>query len=137
MPFRNPRMFAGMFRLLWRLVRDSTSNKWVSRICTDNTPPHARINTLFFVRALHMCDHVAQDVWRASKVILSSVMTVLNIPSTPFPPIFSSPTTSLTPPTPTPTPLTGIRLNPCAASLGDGLLGHLAGPIPNAGYVPL
>ena len=51
-------------------------------------------------------------------------MSSLNIPSTPFPPTFSSPTTSLT-------PLTGIRLKTSAASLGDGLPGHLAGPIPN------
>ena len=57
-------------------------------------------------------------------------------PFNPFPPFFSSPTTSLTPPTTSPGPLTGIRLNPCAASLGDGLPGHLAGPIPNTRYEP-
>ena len=28
------------------------------------------------------------------------------------------------------------RLNPCAAPLGDGLSGRLAGPIPNTGYEP-
>ena len=31
----------------------------------------------------------------------------------------------------TPTPLTGIRLNPCATSLCGGPSGHLADPIPN------
>ena len=54
-PFRNPRMLAGMFRLLWRFVRDSTSNKLVSRICTDNTPPHAHKHIFFSARFAH--DH--------------------------------------------------------------------------------
>ena len=31
-PFKNPRMLAGMFRLPWRLVRNSTSNKLTSNI---------------------------------------------------------------------------------------------------------
>ena len=31
-PFKKPRMLAGMFRLPWRLVRNSTSNKLVSRM---------------------------------------------------------------------------------------------------------
>ena len=53
--------------------------------CTDNTPPHARISTLFSVRTLHVITRVAQDILRASKVMLSSVMSLLNIPSTPFP----------------------------------------------------
>ena len=38
-------------------------------------------------------------------------------------------TTSLMSPTILATPLTGIRSNPCATSIGDGLLGHLASPI--------
>ena len=39
-------------------------------------------------------------------------MSLLNVPSTPFLLIFSSPAASLTPPTASLTPLTGIRLNP-------------------------
>ena len=35
-----------------------------------------------------------------------------------------------------PTPLTGIKLNPCATPLWGGPSGHLAGPIPNTGYEP-
>ena len=31
---------------------------------------------------------------------------------------------------------TGIRLNPCATSLRNGLSGRLPGPIPNTGYEP-
>ena len=95
--------------------------RWCSS-CTDNTSAHARAQAHFSQCALFL---------RASKVILSSVVSLLNTPSNPFPHIFSSPTTSPTPPTTSPTPLTGIRLTPCAASLGDGLPGHLAGPIPN------
>ena len=40
------------------------------------------------------------------------------------------------PPTASPTPLTGIRLNPCATPLWGGPSGHLADPIPNAVYEP-
>ena len=51
----------------------------------------------------------------------------------PFPPNFSSPTASLTPPTASPTPLTGIGVNPCATPLWGGPSGHLADPIPDTG----
>ena len=63
-------------------------------------------------------------------------MSLLNVPSNPFPPIFSSLASSLTPPTAPPTPLTGIRLNPCATPLWGGPSGHLADPIPDTGYEP-
>ena len=56
-------------------------------------------------------------------------MSLLNVPSTPFPPIFSSPTASLT-------LLTGIRLNPCATPLWGGPSGRLADPTRNTGYEP-
>ena len=56
-------------------------------------------------------------------------MSLLSVPSTPFPPIFSSPTT-------TPTPLTGLRLTPCATPLWGGPPGHLADPTPNIGSEP-
>ena len=56
-------------------------------------------------------------------------MSLLNVPSTPFPLVFSPSTT-------TPTPLTGIRLNPCATPLSGGPSGHLADPTPNTGYEP-
>ena len=56
-------------------------------------------------------------------------MSLLNVPSTPFPPVFSPSTT-------TPAPLTGIRLNPCATPLWGGPSGHLADPTPNTGYEP-
>ena len=55
----------------------------------QTTSPHVRISTLFFsVRTLHVITRVAQDILRASKVSLSSVMSLLNIPSTPFTPYF-------------------------------------------------
>ena len=57
------------------------------------------------------------------------VMSLLNVPSTPFPPVFS-------PSTATPTPLTGIRLNPCATPLWGGPSGHLSDPTPNTGHEP-
>ena len=50
--------------------------------------------------------------------------------------ILSSLTATLTPPTASPTPLTGIRLNPCATPLWGGPSGHLADPIPSTGYEP-
>ena len=58
------------------------------------------------------------------KVISSLVMSLSNVPSTAFPLIFSSPTT-------TQTPLTGIRLNPCPTLLCGGPSGHLASPTSN------
>ena len=55
----------------------------------------------------------------ASKIIALLVMSLLNVPSIPFPFIFSSPATSLTTP--------GYRLEsdqtPCATPLGSGLIG--------------
>ena len=52
-----------------------------------------------------------------ASTVIPSLVTLLTVPSTPFPPIFSSPTASLTPLTASLTPLTGIRLNPCATLL--------------------
>ena len=63
-------------------------------------------------------------------------MCLLNVPSTSFPPVTSSPTASLTPPTASQTPLTGIRLNPCATPFRSGRSGHLASPISYTGYEP-
>ena len=63
-------------------------------------------------------------------------MSLLNVRSNPFLPIFLTPTASLTPPTASPTPLTGIRLTPCATPLWSGPSGHLADPIPNTGHEP-
>ena len=68
---------------------------------------------------------------RASKIIPSSVMSLLGVPLTPFLPVFSSPSTAQTTPATSPAQSTGIRLHPCATPLGDGLSGRLAGPIPN------
>ena len=48
---------------------------------------------------------------------------------TPFPPVFTSSTT-------TPTSLTGSRLNPCVTPLWSGPSGDLADPTPNTGYEP-
>ena len=59
-----------------------------------------------------------------------TVMSLLNVPSTPFPPIFSPPATSLPTPILSPSLSAGIRPHPCATSLGDGLPGRLANPIP-------
>ena len=72
----------------------------------------------------------------ASKVIPSLVMSLLNVPSTPCPPIFSSPTATLTPLTASPTPLTGIWSNPCVTLFVDEPSGHLADSIPNTDYEP-
>ena len=105
--------------------------------CTDkhlNRMAHTRI--FFSLRTLPR--QMWWHVWlkslticlRASKIISSLVMSLLNVPSIVFPPIFSSPAASLTPPTAWPTPLTGIRLNPCATPLWRGPSGHLVDPIP-------
>ena len=57
-------------------------------------------------------------------------MSLLGVPEfSAFPPVLLS---SLTPPT----PLTGIRLNPCATPLWSGPSGHEADPTPNKGYEP-
>ena len=68
---------------------------------------------------------------RASEIMLSSVMSLLGVHSTPLLPVFSSPSTAQTTPATSPALSTGIRLHPCATPLGDGLSGRLAGPIPN------
>ena len=70
------------------------------------------------------------------KILLSSVMSVLNIPSTPFPPIFSSLATSQTTPTVTPALSTGSRPQPCATLLVRELSGDLANSSPNTSYEP-
>ena len=65
-----------------------------------------------------------------SKVIPSATMPLLGVPEfTSFLPVFALATT-------TPTPRTGIRLNPCATPLWGGPSGHLADPTPNTGYEP-
>ena len=96
--------------------------------------PH-RTHTRALLLAAHtMCDlHVWLKVLTilcvSRKVISSLVMSLLNVPSTPFPLVFSPSTT-------TPTPLTGIRLNPRATPLWGGPSGHLADPTPSTGYEP-
>ena len=64
------------------------------------------------------------------KVISSLVMSLLNVPWTPIPPILSSPTT-------TPTPPTGRnQTGPVRDSaLGGGPSGHLADPAPKFSFV--
>ena len=57
-------------------------------------------------------------------------MSLLGVPEfTPFLPVFTSSTT-------TPTPMTGIRLNPCATPFWGGPPGYEADPPPNTGYEP-
>ena len=70
------------------------------------------------------------------KIIPSPVMRCGSVPSTPILPMFSSSYTSHTTPATSPALSTGIRFNPCATPLGDGLSGRSAGPIPNTGYEP-
>ena len=97
----------------------------------------ARADKHTFLSAHFARDHTCGSRHFAClKSHLSSVMSLLNIPSNPFLPILSSLATSLTTPPASQTPLIGIRLNPCAISLEDGLSGRQAGPIPNTGYEP-
>ena len=85
----------------------------------------------FSLRTPHVITRLAQEpddslcAWK----IITLVMSLLDVPSTPFPPIFSPPTT-------TPTPLTGIRRDPSATPLWGGPSGHRADPTPNTGYEP-
>ena len=85
------------------------------------TPHRTHTRALFLVA--HAC---ARQMWShvwikglticlcvCPKVISPQVMSLLNVPSTLFPPIFSSPTASLKPPAASPTLSTGIRPNPC------------------------
>ena len=55
---------------------------------------------------------------------------------TTFPFLKENGKTSITSSSTTPTPLTGIRLNPCVTPLWSGPSGHLADPTPNTGYEP-
>ena len=100
--------------------------------CTDNTSPYA--HTRIFFAAHATCDHTfGSRAWRFSVCLEKSHFIIgrvfVECSFDPFPPIFSSPPT-------TPTPLTGIRLNPCATPLWGGPSGHLADPTPNTGYGP-
>ena len=107
--------------------------------CTDNTSQYTHAH-FFSLRTSHVTARVAQGptssrrliCLRASKIIPSSVMSLLCVHSTPFPShvLFTSQTT----PAASPALLTGIRPNRCATSLGDGLPGRLVVPIPNTSY---
>ena len=55
------------------------------------------------------CTCMAQGVHNLCEIVSSLVMSLLNVPSSHFSPIFSSPTCSLTRPSASSTPLTGIR----------------------------
>ena len=94
--------------------------------CTDNTSQYAHTRT-FSRCGRHMWLHVwfkgLTILCVSRKVTSSLVMSLLNVPSTPLPPVFS-------PSTATPTPLTGIRPNPCATPLWGEPSGHLADPNP-------
>ena len=72
------------------------------------TPHHTHTRALFLAARttcdLHVWLKVLTSLCVSGKVISSLVMSLLNVPSTPFPPVFSPSTT-------TPTPLTGTRLN--------------------------
>ena len=102
-------------------------------ICVQTT--HHRTYTRALFLAAHARSHVQLKFkgWTiclcASKLISSLFTCLLNVPLAPFPPIFSLPTAS-------PTPLTGIRLTPCATTLWSGPSGHVADPIPNTGHEP-
>ena len=100
--------------------------------CAANTSPNAHTRTLSRC-ALHMWSYVwlkgLTILCVSGKVISSLVLSLLHVPSAPFPLVFSPSTT-------TPTPLTGIRPNPCATPLWGGPSGHLFGPTPNIGHEP-
>ena len=103
------------------------------------TPHRTQRRALFLIAhacARQMLSHVLLKgltiCFCASRIILSLVMSLLNVPSTPFPPTFSSPTASLTPPYCLSQATDGkIRVNSCATPLWGGPSGHLADPIPN------
>ena len=59
------------------------------------------------------------------------VMSLLGVPVGRFLPIASSPTCSLSRPSPSSTPLAGTRSLPCASALWGGMSGHLATPTPD------
>ena len=59
------------------------------------------------------------SVLRVSQIHSFLIMSLLDVPFRPFPPIFSSPTCSLTRPSASSKPLTGIRRPPCATPIPD------------------
>ena len=87
---------------------------------------HAHFLVVHFTRDCTCGSRYDESLWVFSKIILSSVMSLLGVPSTSFPHVFSSTSTSQTTPATSPALSTGIRLNPCATPLGDGLSGRLA-----------
>ena len=85
---------------------------------TERTPAlflaaHARTQVVITRLA-----QVLDDLFLCPEVISSPVMSLLNVPSNRFRRVLSSRTASVTPPTASPTPLSGIRLNPRATPLG-------------------
>ena len=102
--------------------------------CTDNPSPDAHAH-FFLFRTSHVTARVAQGMMSLCE---SSHKSFLHLSchcwvfsSTRFPLVLPSTSTSQTTPATSAALSTGIRLNPCATPLGDGLSGRLAGPIPN------
>ena len=112
-------------QLFWKLSTFSKRFKRVGEGCTDNTSPDAHTRTFFSLRTSHVTARVPQGMMSlcesSQKIIPTSVMSLLGVPSTPFIPMFSSSSTLHTTPAISPALSTGIRLNSCAAPLGDGL----------------
>ena len=97
---------------------------------------HAHIFlTAHFTRD-HTCGSSIANCCESSQNISSSVMSLLNNPSTPFLLLFSSLVTSLTTLAVSRALSTAGRLRLCATLLGRELSGHLANFSPNTGYEP-
>ena len=101
-------------------------------LAVQRTPRRTHTRPLFLAAHARTWDgitHLAQGLTIclcASKIIPSLVMSLLNVPSTPFPPNFSSSSNASD----------WNQTKSGATSLGDGLPGRLVGPIPNAGCEP-
>ena len=96
--------------------------------CTDNTSPYARTRTFF---SLRLTFHPMHIHWL--KMFVRFCVSLWNNPIRAPCHSLGVPEFSAFPPvlTPSTTPLTGIRLNPCATPLWGGPSGHLADPTPN------
>ena len=109
-------------------------------VCTVNTSPYAHTRLFFSLSTSYAITRLAQGfddslcVWKTHFVI-GHVFVECSFDQEERSPMLKhgSVVRPRTSPSASPTPLTGIRLNPCATPLWNGRSGRLADPTPNTG----
>ena len=106
---------------------------WPPQKGVQRTPHRTHTRALFLAAHARTPDVITHSAQGLTICLCASKKqsTVGHVPLRTVSSYFSSLATSLTTPAASPALSTGIRPNPCATSLGDGLPGRLVDPIPN------